>query len=89
MANIWIEGHGVFTVNNDKVQELIGWLANNQAVQAEGTSSEFDGQKLLNETGEQVVVPKQGEGKPVPTSNPQANPKSDGSGTYEFGGTWM
>ena len=45
MANIWIEGHGVFSLGNEKVQDLVSWLANNQAVQSEGTSKEFDGQQ--------------------------------------------
>ena len=46
MANIWIEGHGVFTVSNEKVTDLIGWVSANQAVQAEGTREEFNGQQL-------------------------------------------
>tara|TARA_R110000751_G_scaffold67895_5_gene138340 strand:+ start:1311 stop:1577 length:267 start_codon:yes stop_codon:yes gene_type:complete len=88
MANIWIENHGVFTVGNDKVQELLTWLSANQAVQAEGTSRDFDGQRLLNEQG---VVPRgDPNAKPVPTNTPKnPKPKDDGSGTYDFGTTWI
>ena len=84
MANIWIEGHGVFTLGNEKVQDLVCWLATNQAVQAEGKSEHFDGQQLLNETGEEAPPQK---GASVGNNTPKQNP--DGTGTYEFGGTWI
>ena len=84
MANIWIEGNGVFTLSNEKVQDLVSWLANNQAVQAEGTSEHFDGQQLLNETGDTGSPPK---GANVGNTKPKLNP--DGTGTYDFGGTWI
>ena len=83
MANIWIEGHGVFSLGNEKVQDLVSWLANNQAVQSEGASKEFDGQQLLNETGQ---VPKQAKGaKPANIGNPKPVEGKE----YDFGGTWM
>ena len=89
MANIWIEEHGVFTVSNDKVQELLAWLSANQAVQAEGTSQDFDGQRLLNEQGSNLPKGDR-KAKPVPLQTPKnPKPNEDGSGTYEFGGTWM
>ena len=85
MANIWIEGHGVFSLGNEKVQDLVSWLANNQAVQSEGTSKEFDGQQLLNETGGKNI-PKQSKGvKPARVGNPKPLEGKD----YDFGGTWM
>ena len=89
MANIWIEGHGVFTVNNDKVQEVIAWLGQNGAVQAEGNSPDFSGQQLLNE--QEKNLPKgDRRAKPVPLQTPKnPKPNEDGSGTYDFGGTWM
>ena len=86
MANIWIEGHGVFTVSNEKVTDLIGWLSANQAVQAEGTSEEFNGQQLLNETGPQTT--KQSTTKPPTTIDGTTNP-IDPNKTWDMGTKWM
>ncbi|MAF36937.1 hypothetical protein CL622_07505 [archaeon] len=88
MANIWIEEHGVFTVSNDKVQELLTWLANNQAVQAEGTSPDFGGQSLLNEQGTEQPPPP----KPQKQSNTiQGNTsrKVDPNKTWDMGTKWI
>jgi len=96
MANIWIEGHGVFSLANEKVQDLVSWLASNQAVQSEGASEQFGGQQLLNEgepappksnipppDGRQINDPGANVNNPKPKLNP------DGSGTYDYGGTWI
>ena len=83
MANIWIENHGVFTVSNDKVQDLLSWLSNNQAVQAEGKSEDFKGEQLLNEKG-----PHQQSGNVPPTSldeRPPNNPEK----TWDMGTKWI
>lgn len=87
MANIWIEGHGVFTVSNEKVSDLIGWLSANQAVQAEGTSEEFNGQQLLNEQ----VPPQQPKGGQVksPDSAHAPREKTDPNKTWDHGTTWI
>ena len=86
MANIWIEGHGVFSLGNEKVQDLISWLASNQAVQSEGTSKQFEGQQLLNETGDTGSKPKMVKGaKPANVGNPKPVEGKD----YDFGGTWL
>ena len=85
MANIWIENHGVFSLNDEKVQELLGWLNANNAVSTEQSSKEFDGKTLLNETGQGPASEQKG----TNVGNPQARIKPDGSGTYDFGGTWM
>ena len=89
MANIWIEGHGVFTVGNDKVSDLLSWLSANQAVQAEGTSEEFDGQQLLNEVKNES--PPLGKGGKIipPDSAHETNKKTDPDKTWDMGGTWM
>ena len=83
MANIWIENHGVFSVSDEKVQDLMQWLQSNGGVSAEGASPpNFDGKTLLNEE----VPPPQGGAN---VGNPKPNIKPDGSGSYDFGGTWM
>ena len=89
MANIWIEGHGVFSLNNEKVQDLVSWLASNQAVQSEGTSKEFEGQQLLNEQQPGTPVPpeehRQINDPGANVGNPTAKPGS----TFDHGGTWL
>ena len=86
MANIWIEGHGVFSVSNDKVSDLIGWLSANQAVQAEGASEEFDGQQLLNE---QTPPPGVGGKVNPPDGVHPPRDKKDPDKTWDMGGTWI
>ncbi len=44
-----VEGHGTFTVNAEKVQELVQWLSDNAARVQEGFVP-FDGKELLNES---------------------------------------
>ena len=87
MANIWIEEHGVFTVSNDKVQELLTWLANNQAVQAEGKSPDFGGQTLLNETSDQQE-PTSGT-KQSRTIQGNTSRPVDPDKTWDMGTKWM
>ena len=88
MANIWIEEHGVFTVSNDKVQELLAWLSANQAVQAEGTSPDFDGQRLLNEQGAEQPPDKQNH-KQSNTIQGNTSRKVDPDKTWDMGTKWM
>jgi len=89
MANIWIEGHGVFTVSNDRVSDLIGWLSANQAVQAEGTSEEFKGQQLLNETGESPNPDVAPPGVQSRTIQGNTSRKIDPNKTWDMGTKWM
>jgi hypothetical protein len=76
MANVNIEGHGSFTVDPSKVQELLQWLTSNGGVKVEGTDKSFKGKTLLNEQqppdGARIGNPTPREGK-----------------DYDFGGTWM
>ena len=79
MANLTIEGQGTFNLNPEQVQALLGWLEQNgvaKTINNEG--SDFEGNTLLNEGD-----------KGTPLGNPKANIKPDGSGTYDFGGTWL
>lgn len=79
MANIWIENHGVYTVRDEKVQDLLAWLRSNEGVKAEGSDTNtYDGATLLNEDQKGANV---GKG---PSSEPGKNDQ-----TFEFGGTWM
>ena len=48
MANVTIDGHGSFTVNAEKIQELLQWLTTN-SVRVESTEKTFEGKTLLNE----------------------------------------
>ncbi len=78
MASLNIEGHGSFTLNAEQTQSLLEWLKQNgvaQTINTEGSS--YDGNTLLNED----------KGVPINTPKPKCN--DDGSGTYDFGGTWM
>lgn len=78
MAVLNIEGHGSFTLNPEQTQALLGWLQQNNIAQTVNTEgSQFDGNTLLNED----------KGTPLNSNKPKCNP--DGSGTYDFGGTWM
>ena len=50
MANVQIEGHGSFTLNPEKVQDLLQWLQTNGGVNVESaTGTKFEGETLLNE----------------------------------------
>jgi len=55
MAKVTVEGRGVFEITNEKLTELLGWLANNQAVAIrenntvrEVKNNEFTGRELIN-----------------------------------------
>ena len=77
MIKISIEGHGVFTVPNERVQELLNWLKTNDGakINTEG-GLPYDGSTLLNEVRE-TGVRVGGNAKPLPGTD------------YNFGGTWM
>jgi|10_taG_2_1085330.scaffolds.fasta_scaffold00363_11 D-serine dehydratase len=55
MANLWIENHGVYTISDQKVQDLIQWVQTNGGVTVESGQSkpQADGETLLNETPQQ------------------------------------
>ena len=55
MAKVKVEGRGEFEIDNEKIMELLTWLANNQAVAIrennavrEVKNNEFTGRELLN-----------------------------------------
>ena len=72
MATLNIDGQ-TYTLNSDKVQELVQWLQTNGAVKLESADkSNYDGQTLLNE-GER---------------DPSRQPKGDPNKTWDFGTPW-
>jgi|TARA_R110002074_G_scaffold8587_2_gene35143 hypothetical protein len=82
MANIRIEGHGSFTLNPEKVQDLLQWLQTNGGVNVESTAdTKFDGQTLLNE-GEAEVKP----GNPKDDDPLDPNRRNK---TWDMGTKWM
>jgi hypothetical protein len=79
MAKVTIDGQE-FTLGADKAQDLMQWLTSNGGVKVESTGADqFTGQQLLNE--------QPNPGANVGTIKPKNNP--DGSGTYDFGTTWI
>ena len=94
MAKINIDGKE-FTLNPEKVQELMQWLNSNGAVSLESAGSpEFEGKQLLNETqGANVGNPSAQIANQVePDKTKGANvgsPKPQPGTNYEFGGTWF
>ena len=83
MANIWIENHGVFSVSNEKVQELLQWVQTNGGVKSEASTDQFDGKTLLNES------PAPQHGANVGNAKPKSETDPGKGGDYDFGGTWM
>lgn len=49
MITITIQGHGTFTIHQNKLNELLTWLQSNAAVPMEGVNKIPNGQTLLNE----------------------------------------
>ena len=79
MAKVTIDGQE-FTLGNERVQDLMQWLQGNGGVKTEGaTPGDFSGQQLLNET-----TP-----KPANTTIPRSKDNPDGTGSYDFGTTWI
>ena len=89
MANIVIEGHGTFTLNLEKTQELVQWLQTNGAVNVESTAEKsFEGKTLLNEEGNPEgshVKDWHAPDRDANVGNPPPKPGTD----YDFGGTWL
>ena len=55
MAKVHVEGRGEFEINNEKISELLAWLARNQAIAIhenntvrEVKNNEFTGRTLIN-----------------------------------------
>ncbi len=58
MANLWIENHGVYTISDQKVQDLVQWIQSNGGVTVEGQSgAQSSGETLLNETPQPKIGP--------------------------------
>ena len=85
MANVWIENHGVFTVNDDKVQDLLSWLTDQGGAHVEGNTKDFSGQTLLNETN----PPDDKKSYNKPATSIDEPKETDPDKTWDMGGTWM
>ena len=82
MAKVNIDGKE-FTLNPEKVQELMQWLNSNGAVSLESAGNpEFEGKQLLNETNTPG-----GPLKKATTLDPD-RVKSDPNKTWDFGTPW-
>ena len=83
MTKVTIDGQE-FTLNAEKAQALMQWLAQNGGVKVESASSDnFKGQQLLNE-----VKPAGGELKPATQLDPDRK-KQDPNKTWDMGTKWM
>ena len=86
MAKVIVEGQE-FTLSPEKTQDLMQWLTANGGVRVESAGSNFDGQQLLNEVGDQHNV----ESVPINPKthrDPAEQPKGDPNKTWDFGTPW-